>query len=553
MKAFKQLSYHTRRSIIILSLIALYGVFSGCFYYKVNRSEALTSESLSKMQDNGKYFIFHDGVTAWQMDNLKIENNILSGQINPLPTNRYNFSNTDPTKSIRYNHYKQSYILNEVHIYANFPVKQFGIAQIPFSFLEKIELYDPDKESTVGTWMLGFIGAAAGVALLVPGLHAASESATNSIFSSSCPFIFIYDGYKYNFAGETFGGAISPPLERDDYLKLWEIRPFENAYHILISNPAREIQNTNLAELYIIDHPKNTSVFIDNSGKIYTCLQIQKPSYAADANGNSLVQMLADADNVAYQSIPDSKKDNLMDEIILSFKVPKNCKEGKLVLRARNSLFLDYSIEKCLGLFGNKLPDWQERVSDKPAGNFKKWSIDQGIPLSVYLEKDGNWEFLNYFDTPGPMAFRDDILRINLEGLDAPEIKIKLKAGKLFWEIDRIGMDFSNDCVSNLSIVKPYRATNQDSLNVLDLILKDDKSYFIQPEIGNEAELLFPVPEIDKSNSRSVFLHSKGHYQILGNENEARSMSNLKKFLKPASFTNFARENYFKILEGKLN
>ncbi len=557
MKASTNFSNQKQRLWIILPSIVMLGFLSGCFqyFYKVKRSETLTSESIQNMQESGKYFILHDGVNVWQMDDLKIGNNILSGQINRLPEIR----RTSPlSQSKRYKRSSQLYILNEVHIYANQRVRFGTMAQIPLSSLEKVEIYSPDKGLTFASWTAGVIGMAGTAVLLGSIIFPAGSSAPSppppsSSGSSSCPFIYTYFGDQLNFAGEIYSGAIFPPLERDDYLRLSEIKLDENSYRVLMSNQAREIQHTNLTELYIIDHPKNTVCFIDKYGKPYTCSQIQPPTLAIDFKGNSLSELLSSADDISYQSAPSSKDDDEMDEVILTFKVPQKSTKGKLILRARNSLLLDYTYSKYLEMFGDKLLGWQNKVSKRSSGNLQKWSIKQGIPLAVYLEKKGVWEFQDQFETPGPMAFKNDILKIDLTGIDDPEIKIKLKSGKLFWEIDRVGMDFSADNKIDIKVVKPFMATDQNSLDVLPLVLNDDNNYFVQPEIGDEAELLFHVPELNNSDSRTVFLHSKGHYQILGNQNLTQTNNRLRILRKPASFTRFAQDNYYNLLENAMN
>ena len=96
---------------------------------------------------------------------------------------------------------------------------------------------------------------------------------------SSCPFVYTTDGEDYSFAGEIFGGALYPKLERDDYLSLPALKPFENNYHIYLNNQAKEIQSINLAELFVIDHPSNSDVIIDKYGNAFTTTAINKPVF----------------------------------------------------------------------------------------------------------------------------------------------------------------------------------------------------------------------------------------------------------------------------------
>jgi len=239
----------------------------------------------------------------------------------------------------------------------------------------------------------------------------------------------------------------------------------------------------------------------------------------------------------------------LKDELILTFHVPEGCKTGKLLVRARNSILVDYSYEKYISMFGDKLAKRQDVINKKPIEELQKWTLDQNIPLSVYLEEGSSWKFVDYFNPPGPMAFRDDIMKIDLSG-KRQDIKIKLETGKLFWEIDQVGMDFSTDYTVSYTMVKPYQATDQDSANVLGQILFDDENYLVQPKIDDETELLFHAPGQREGTQRSVFLHSKGHYTIRGTDEPGKSLVYMYRFTKPQSFTRFVQENYFEITKA---
>ena len=72
-----------------------------------------------------------------------------------------------------------------------------------------------------------------------------------------------------------------------------------------------------------------------------------------------------------------------------------------------------------------------------------KWSLDQGIPLSVYLETEDGWEFVDYYNVVGPLAAKEDVLEIDLTKMKGDKVNIKLEFGFLFWEIDYVAMDFT--------------------------------------------------------------------------------------------------------------
>ena len=81
----------------------------------------------------------------------------------------------------------------------------------------------------------------------------------------------------------------------------------------------------------------------------------------------------------------------------------------------------------------------------------------------------------------------------------------------------------------------------------MELISDDDNQYYVQPEIGDEATLTFDVPPLPQNLRRSVFLHSKGYYEILRNPEGTPDMTLLNSFRKPGRFIEFSKEEFLKI------
>jgi len=92
--------------------------------------------------------------------------------------------------SKRYN-LDQRFLLNEVHLYVN-EYSEAGSRRIniPFRSISRIDLYDHDTATTVGTWFLAALGAGA---LAMTGC-----AVLFIIFKESCPFIYIWDGMEYS-------------------------------------------------------------------------------------------------------------------------------------------------------------------------------------------------------------------------------------------------------------------------------------------------------------------------------------------------------------------
>ena len=168
-----------------------------------------------------------------------------------------------------------------IHIYLNESFlsnkKKGDTAHIPYASIETIEVYEVDKKKsvvyglgTMGVYGLGGAAVTYGVIIVILIL-----------FKSSCPFIYINDGENYNLAGEIFSGAVFPPIERHDYLKL-PAQGIDDQCKMLVANEVKEIQHINTLEMIVLDHKPQTQVLIDKYGSVHAANNILPPADAVN-------------------------------------------------------------------------------------------------------------------------------------------------------------------------------------------------------------------------------------------------------------------------------
>jgi hypothetical protein len=509
---------------------------SGCYYFKVVRPSEQPRDVINKMQDQQKFIILHLDDKAWQLKDIIVNEESITGSISVL-VGHERYKSVRPDNSNRYlksKSHNESYVLSEVHIYiTEYSEAENGRISIPAGAIERIEIYDKDKGATAASWAFSSLGIAAGAFGVLLVIIALTKS--------SCPFIYAYDGNDYQFSGEIFSGATQPGLERDDYMLLPRVASSEGDYSIRLTNEVHEIQSVNLARLLVVDHPSDLSVLIDKTGKVQTFHEPSVPVSAENSAGENLLPVIGKKDSLNYSGNLQGKEGT--EEIIMKFLKPENCKSGKLLIRAKNSFWLDVLFTKFHMLFGEKYNTFAVRQESASAGKLNKFLLDQKIPLSVYIEKNGKWKSAGYFNIAGPMAMRDDILSVNLDGIDSDTVKIKLETGFLFWEVDYAGMDFSKTVKVVQSELAITSALDRNGADVSDLLRAKDDSYLILREVGDEAMLDFNGPSMQNS-CRSVFLHTSGYYKILRDQTGPADKQALKTFRKPNRFPEFSKETY---------
>jgi hypothetical protein len=407
---------------------------------------------------------------------------------------------------------------------------------IPMKGITKIEVYGIDLGKLVFTSVIAL------------GITVVSAYAIFLFFIllTSCPFIYCFNGSEYEFTGEVFSGAILPSLERDDYLPLPNLKPVDGLYQLKIANQAKEIQYTNLAELCVVDHPLGTTVLADKHGVYHTLHDLKSPLEARSDKQKDVLPLISMKDDHIFLGDATPEVLNETDRLYLNFARPTGVDEGKLVLRAKNSIWLDYAFKKFIDLYGVGYEAFYQLQKKQPEVA-KNWPASQNIPLSVYVKQNGAWRFIDRFDIIGPMAKRDVVMPIDLTGFEGNTLEMKIESGGMFWEIDYVAMDFSAPADLTCNTISLTSALDSEGKDVTRLLSGNDKKYYAQPEIGDEAVCTFNVPEPRDGWERSVFLHGRGHYKILSDTKVIPDLAYLQTFRQPGVFGSFTHEKLMEL------
>ena len=512
-----RLRKNTAKFIVLITLVCFLG---NCIGY--NRVVVKPGDPFPV----DKKVVIHWRNYSYLLSDVSIKNQILEGTVTDQ-----NWKKLSKSKIIH------AYIEKSLDT----PLENQARCSIPVTEFDRIETYNVSTGKTILKVSGGIL---AGMAALVIIVLATKES---------CPFVYTYDGTEFKFEGEIYSGAIYPSLERHDYLSLPDLHSSNNEYYIKLTNEVKEIQYTNLAELLVIDHEADNEVLIDRYGVIHSLSQIQQPQNARSLNGEDVFDLIAKKDDKSYVGNIERQGDKLMDGMVLNFTKPAGTDSARLVIHAKNSPWLDYVFGQFDNLFGDLHDQWQDMQKSAPVAKMEKWEQDQGIPLSAYIEKNGEWQFVDYFNVAGPMALKDDVLELDISEIQSDEIRVKLEYGFAFWEIDYVAMDFSSDVLFYEQTVTVTSAVDQDDEDVSGLLLEDDDQYQVLAEVGHQVSLKFPVPQADPTMKRSIFLHSKGHYEAIRSPKGMPDINFLNSFRQPGRFIEFSNEQLRKLVDAGRN
>jgi hypothetical protein len=516
-------------------VFALLNVTSGCRnYFKVTKSVGSHEAHIENFYDQNKKLIIHLDDEAWILEMPEV----VDGKLVAFAKKKHISKLTKPVVSNKPNRFilkdphNQYDVLNEVHIYTSeFSRISEDKISIPISSIQKIDIYDFDKSATSGSAVLGAIG---GAVLVWGGFFLI-------LMLTSCPFIYTFDGHDYLLAGEIYSGSIQKQLERHDFLKLQLADSEQLEYEIKIVNELQEIQHTNLLELWVFDHNNSTKIGIDKYGKPYELANLLSPKFASNLAGIDVTEMINKQDNQFYTSNEFVGELPLTDGVILEFPNPGTAKNASLSINAKNTLLLDYMIGQFYNQFGNLYGKWTKKQQKVPAEQLRDWTLSQNIPLSLAVERNGNWEKVDYYNIAGPVKMKEDILSFPLNGAESDPLRIKLEFGNFFWEVDYAGINYSNEKEIAYQIVQIKTAIDKNGKDVSKKLKQDDRKYYIQPNVGDEAIVNFELPLLT-AEKRTIFLHSKGWYQILRDPSGTPDRDYLETFRESGRFNLFVND-----------
>lgn len=538
MKVLKPRIFH-RHFAVFMAFLMLFSQ-TGCRYFMVSKVDPNTTKYLDEIGELYKYFVIHDSKeNEWHLDELDLNEKEISGKILKPDRDIHYF----PYRTRRYRPNEKD-IVYEAHIYLNNPPESFeeGDFKIALEDLKSIYIIDKDTGRTVASFIFTTIGVMAGamVILLIVIL----------LTKSSCPFIYVHDGEVFVFQGETFGGALNANLEREDFMPLPMLKVnADGDYKIRITNELKERQYTDFAHLLEVDHPLDSEVILDSQGNPRLMKKTEQAVAAfSDKEGDFDVQRFAETDN-EFHFFTDLEKDR--EAMILKFEKPKNTSEASLSLNVRNSLWLDYLYGKFLEKFGSAYNTWAEKHAQKPTEEQLEKIKENGFPLDIFIKNDdGNWELIESLPTVGPLIARDMVVPIDLKNHSGEMVEIKFETGFNFWEIDKALIDFTPQEDLKITRLLPENVKCNVPGNHQKLLAENDGNHMAQLNVGDVAELTFSSSEKPSETiKRSVFLHTKGYYELIRDFEGLPEIFELNKFKKAGHFMQFSREEYLNIIE----
>jgi hypothetical protein len=363
---------------------------------------------------------------------------------------------------------------------------------------------------------LGTAGLVVGVAALAVGTAVAIAIATKE----SCPFVYSWDGTRYVFDAEPYGGAVSRGLARDDFGRMDHLRAVDGEYRLRVVNEVNESQWTDLMELWVIDHQPGVRPIPDEFGTLHGVAEPAAPRSARDQQEQNLLPWLEAADSLMWEPRPSADPAaSIRDTVTLVFDKPEAATTMKFVARVATGAWGSHQIRSLLSRMGAGRDEWYRRVDRNPAAadSVRRWAIQEGLyGLVVEVREPDGWQVRGFLPGGGPFIAEDRIVALDVSRVDGPEVALRLRPARGFWAFDWFAADFSPERAFAVDTLRVVRAEDPRLGDVTGLLRRTDQMEHPLPTTGDHAFLRFRAPRARTGLERTVLLHSRGWYTLRG-------------------------------------
>jgi hypothetical protein len=352
----------------------------------------------------------------------------------------------------------------------------------------------------------------------------------------SCPFLYSWDGEKYVFDGEPYGGATMSALQRTDWSQLEHLRESEDQYRLIIANEVDETQHTDALSLLVADHSPDAWPILDYEGNVHAFLDSVSLCAAIDEDGEDLMVWLRDQDHAVWY--PDFSRYAAMDSladtrnhIALVFMRPEGVERVHLVARVGTGQWGSHMIRVMLGMRGHEIGDFCEAINNSPAslGELMDWNRREDLfVLDVELQEGEAWSHVGELYGGGPFLLESRAIPIDLKGVEGDSVQLRLHPPIGFWQFDAFHLAWGED-ETVVAQITPSSATDQDGHDVLALLGAEDGQTLDFPTTRESAMLVFPTPRKVPGLRRTIFASTTGWYELHLSSDQAPDLQGLQR------------------------
>jgi hypothetical protein len=390
-----------------------------------------------------------------------------------------------------------------------------GRVAIALADVQTVEVEQVDPVKTV--LLVGAVGL-----LIVAIVAAAKEMSQPSILDyqgqNSCPVVYAWTGHDWQLQSGTFAGAVARGVARTDVTAMPEAATSDGELRLQVRNELVETDYLDAIGVLAVDHLPGLVIAPDASGRLHALGAQEQASEARDFGGREVASLLAAPDGRNWESAMQPRDTAapgaLVDGIELVFPRPSKAQSALLVVDARNTSWVPFMLERTLSIHSRAAQAWYDSLLTSPtAAQEYRAAIVREAGLRVLIRKGGSWVPQGVVLDPGPEITRQQVVAIDLTGVEGPVVNVRLESTPSFWMIDHVAMSYGVEPPVAVQELSPAIAQTAEGKSVVSLVgAADGQAWGFEP--GEQAELRFPVSPVPAGMTRSYLVRTTGWYTI---------------------------------------
>ena len=380
---------------------------------------------------------------------------------------------------------------------------------LPYDSIDVVAIRQLSKQKT----LLAIAGATtAGYILIGQAQSGKRPEAVPRPISTSCPFIYSWDGRAWRIDSETYSGAVARGLERTDVDNLEHITPVDGTYRLALANEADETEYTDELTLLVAEHSAATRVFPDANGILHAVSAGSSPISFRQTN---LVSLPAKTRWEATFRKPSG------DRLVL-------------IIRARNTDAVPFVHQHLMNLLGEDVYSWYREINSNPDAAQKtvKWYTEMaGLRVST---NNGQWIENGVVPIVGPVVAKTIVVPI--EGKPNDDIvRVRFESSPMLWNIESVQLA-AESASPDVHEVKIARAIDADGNDVTSQLRDHDGTYHVAMN-GSRVVAEFDAPKLGEGMRGTVIARTTGHYYARSTDDRKGHPGLVSRLMKASPFS----------------
>ncbi|MGH7731310.1 MAG: hypothetical protein ACRENJ_08680 [Candidatus Eiseniibacteriota bacterium] len=297
----------------------------------------------------------------------------------------------------------------------------------------------------------------------------------------SCPYLYAWDGARYELQAEPFGIAWGKALELTTLHLLPAVRAENGVVRLRLTNEREETHYVNSIQLRAIHLGTAAGTVLDGEGRAWPLSHPVAPSTGRDESGRDILGQIASADGRMWECDASSLTagsgyENVLD---VTFARPRHASTGTLILTATNSALWTAVYSHLCQAVGGQTGLLAHAIETDPEliAQMRDYLRDASLEALVWNGSD--WETAGMIAPEASAVTFTRALRVRIPDRAGDRVRVRLRSMADVWKVDAIAAEWGDARPLAMSPLDMLSAVGPSGEDLGDRIGADDGQYAI--------------------------------------------------------------------------